>query len=80
MDVTRFPQPVNRKEPVERRENGDPMPRGAGDNNRGYHVPEQVKGKIFQNLEEQYNNGAAPTTEPGYHPNRVEGTVGPFNY
>jgi len=35
---------------------GDPLPRGAGDQNRGYHVPKQTKDKIFQNLDEIYND------------------------
>lgn len=66
--------------PVSRRENGDPMPQMMTHDNNRAGSPMQMKNKVFQVLEERYNNGAAPTWESGYDPHRVVGQNGPYNY
>lgn len=64
-----------------RRENGDAIPKMmVHDNNRGGINEPQTKGKVFQELQERYNNGQCPTHYPPYDPLAVEGRNGPFNY
>lgn len=53
-----FPQPESmRDKRTPMNVHGDPMPQMfVHDNNRGFHEPTQMKGKVFQNPEEIFNN------------------------